>query len=115
MLLFFVLLLTLVCACKDSGEQPTANDLIGITGTVIAKSSTFYVIQCDVPIHYSERTIYPINLSDPFRQDHLRVRFSGRVEADPLTYYAYLPVRLTFIQSLLSDELRSNLNPIFVG
>jgi hypothetical protein len=96
----FILSLTLVCACRDSGEQPTDNDLIGINGMVVAKSSDFYVIQCDIPVQYSVKTIYPINLPGSFRMDHLRVRFSGRIEADPLTEYGYLPVRLTFIQSL---------------
>jgi hypothetical protein len=97
---FSVALLMMVFACKDSGEQATTSDVIDLTGTVLEKSAQFYVIECDVPIHSGVRTCYPINLSDPFRHDHLRVRFSGMIEVDPATQYLYVPLRLSFIQSI---------------
>jgi hypothetical protein len=99
-LIFNLMLMAFVLGCEDSGLQPTTTDVVTSTGTILEKSAQFYVIESDVPNQYGVKTFYPVNLSDSFRHNGLRVLFSGKPEGDPATQYQYLPFRLSFIQSI---------------
>ncbi|MGA3245433.1 MAG: hypothetical protein ABSE41_12510 [Bacteroidota bacterium] len=99
-LLSIVAMLTILSACTDLGEQPVTFDITNATGTVLEASPSFYVIQCDFPLQISAATFYPTNLTDTFRKNGLRVRFSGQIASSPGLDYLYLPVRLTFIERL---------------
>ncbi len=97
-LIFNLMLMAFVLGCNDSGQQPTVSDVLTSTGTIIEKRAQFYLIESDVPNQYGVKTFYPLNLSDPFRHNGLRVLFSGKTEVDPASQYLYLPFRLSFIQ-----------------
>jgi hypothetical protein len=99
-ILLMWLLLIPAAGCTDLGEPP-AVDLVNQTGTIVRDSAQFYLIRCDTQVLKQGTLLFPLNLTDPFKRDGLRIRFSGNLEVDPLTQYLYPPLRLTAIEELI--------------
>jgi hypothetical protein len=95
-----VVLLMSAVSCRDLGT-PSDNDVINQTGTVIQESAQSYVIRNDAAFQKQGATFYPLNLTEPFKRDGLRIRFSGNIEADPFAQYIYPPLRITAIEELM--------------
>jgi len=89
----------LTAGCGDLGE-PSADDVVNRMGTIVAMSPATYLIVSDVTAQKNATTYYPLNLPDAFKRDGLRIRFSGRIEADPAAQYLYAPLRLSRIEAI---------------
>lgn len=94
-----VSLFSLAAGCADLGEQAN-NDLVDYTGTVIQEPTQSFLIESDAAFDANLKTFYPLNLPDVFKQDGLRIRFSGNIEIDPTALYRYPPIRLSRIASI---------------
>ncbi len=88
----------LLVGCGESSIEPLGpdDDIVNHTGVIQQLESDTYVIIDDVPEsgHYA-----PTNLPVDFRQDGLRVLFSGRTrEIPPNVRMAGIPLDLSSIQ-----------------
>jgi hypothetical protein len=92
-----VLLLSVTSGCTDLGE-PSSDDIINSTGTIILEHAQFFLIRSDVALEGHLQTFYPLNLPEDFRRGGLRVRFSGSIEVDSTVQYAFPPIRLSRIE-----------------
>lgn len=89
--------LLLLTGCAHTGRAPEGQ-LVSETGTVrhIDLAGGFYGILGDSGKHYD-----PVNLDPAFRQDGLRVRFTGKPLQGVLTMRMWgRPIELTEIQRL---------------
>ena len=96
--LVLLALFALAVGCQDFG-QPSDDDILNFTGTIIEETVDFYVIHSDTPFQNSS-TFYPLNLPNSFKRDGLRIRFSGRVEISPNAQYLHLPLKISAIEAL---------------
>jgi hypothetical protein len=88
-----VALSTIVLGCSDLGE-PTNDDLVDFTGTIVQDSPQTFLIETDVA-YQNLKTFYPLNLETEFRTDGLRVRFSGKIEVESYVDYIWPNIRLS--------------------
>lgn len=93
--LYFVLLV-LFLGCSHTGE-PSKDDIINFTGTIIQKSADLYLIRSDIAYGNGSTLFYPTNLGNEFKRDSLRVRFSGSFENDLPSPYPYPPLHISEI------------------
>ena len=94
-----VSIFSLAAGCADLGEQPN-DDLVDYTGTIIQETTQSFLIKSDAAFENYLKTFYPLNLPNAFKEDGLRICFSGNIEIDPTTLYRYPPIRLTRITSI---------------
>ena len=92
-------LFVLVIGCSDLGTSPS-DGLVNSTGMIIEQSTQLFLIVSDSPLENNFKTFYPLNLSDSFKHDSLRIRFSGKLQSDPPSPYPYPSLTLTFIESI---------------
>lgn len=92
----YFMLLILFLGCSHSGE-PSKDDIVHYTGTIVQKSADLYLIQSDIACGNGITLFYPTNLGNEFKGDSLRVRFSGSFENDPPSPFPYPPLHLSEI------------------
>jgi hypothetical protein len=99
---FYLILLALIFSggCQHT-TPPSTDEFQSATGTVKWKSALhLYFIKIDVPVQ-NITEFYPENMADDFKQDSLRVRFSGKLIIPPDDPPApYASVNLSFIEAI---------------
>ena len=93
-----VLVAVLLIGCKETSVEPVQDrdDIVNHTGVIQQLTSEVYVIVDDVPegTHYA-----PTNLSGEFKENGLRVLFSGTThEIPPNVRMVGIPLDLSSIQ-----------------
>jgi hypothetical protein len=88
------LLFVLTAGCKDLGE-PSTDDIVNYSGTIIQETAQSFLIESDTAFENHLKTFYPLNLENPFKIGGLRLRFSGKIETAPFAQYAHPNIRLS--------------------
>lgn len=80
-ILFFpISLFILIAGCSKSVEPTDDSIVINYTGTITKE----FLINSDIMYKGHKEKFFPSNLPEPFRQEGLRVMFSGkRIECPP--------------------------------
>jgi hypothetical protein len=91
---FVLFLFIFTAGCKDLVE-PSTDDIVNYSGTIIQETAQSFLIESDTAFENHLKTFYPLNLDNAFKTSGLRVRFSGKIETDPTAYYMHPPIRLS--------------------
>jgi hypothetical protein len=100
-LLLVLVLLVFPAGCGDVGE-PSTDDIVNYRGTIIQESAQVFLIESDASSENHLKTFYPLNLPEKYKQDGLRIQFSGKIEIDPTAFYIYPAIRLSRIEQIFS-------------